>query len=88
MVGNKEGVCCVLEQITGKVMAEGFICGRRREPAAVEEEQQEQLHPTQQQQPEQESEPSLERRPLNIRLLSEAISSLVLLPVRIFLRLL
>lgn len=66
------------------VMAEGFICARRRDSCSQQQQQQElQLHPPQQQQQQStEQDSELERRPLNIRLLSEAISSLVLLPVR------
>lgn len=74
-------------------MAEGFICSRFRrptEPCPVAQQQQMQSPPQQKRQPSLDCEShhqlqpiGPEKRTLNIRLLSEAISSLVLLPVRI-----
>lgn len=78
-------------------MAEGFICSRFRrptEPCPVVEQQQQQpvtrfgqQTPNDRQQSQdyelsRPQETGSEKRTLNIRLLSEAISSLVLLPVR------
>ena len=67
-------------------MAEGFICSRfRRPPSPVRQDSRPQLAKEEQPPPAlvttESAEQSTEKRTLNIGLLSEAISSLILLPV-------